>query len=156
MLLHVATHRLWAPYSCCARNAALRKEWPHQAHICCVNEAALQCFPYVPHTSEDDNLAFKQSWTRPITQVESSRSAVRCQPTTKLQTFKVGIIYTQIKPTNQNQEGFPCMNLLMNIYVLQAYEPILVVTLSSKYPAFLLVCNLLTFAQGKILSNHGW
>lgn len=44
----------------------------------------------------------------------------------------------------------------MNIYVLQAYEPILVVTLSSKYPAFLLVCNLLTSAQRKILSNHGW
>lgn len=49
MLLHVATHRLWAPYSCCARNAALRQEWPHQAHICCANEAALQCFPYSTH-----------------------------------------------------------------------------------------------------------
>ena len=30
---------------------------------------------------------------------------------------------TQIKATNQNQERFPCMNLPMNIYVLQAYEP---------------------------------
>lgn len=48
------------------------------------------------------------------------------------------------------------MNLLMNIYVLQACEPILVVTLSSKYPAFLLVCNLFASAQGKIVSNHGW